>query len=202
VSSPVVRAGGAFRSQLHPLLHLGMEPRSALPHPGAPSGPPGRFSSIGRIAEVRWKQRKRDGKGRSPLPEQASGGVRSSDGWRRQRRSERRYRRQDRRSGERAGETENRAPAFRAPTDGGGNDAVIETSLHRTRCGVRGQQRSLMTCRIEPIPSAGGRAVSGSRPCSHVSYARKTGPIGPKGQRDPECPVVFPAETGRRPVRG
>jgi len=84
-----------FRSQTHSLLRLGIETCFRPPQPRASQGHPGRFSFIGRIAEVRWKQRKRSRKGRFVLPEQASGCVRSSDGAKRRKRSERRYRRQD-----------------------------------------------------------------------------------------------------------
>jgi hypothetical protein len=128
VSTGVIAAdGGASRPQLHSLLRMGMEPRSGMPHPGASRGHPGRFSSIGRIAEVRWEQRRRGRKQRFVLPQQASGRLRASDGWRRQKRSERRHKGQDWRSGEHAGSGENRASAFRAPTNGGGNRPRIET---------------------------------------------------------------------------
>jgi hypothetical protein len=110
----------ALSSRLHPLLPVRIEPRLRPPHPGASQGHPGRFSSIGRIAEVRWKQRKRDAEGRFVLSPQASDCIWSSDGWRGQKRSEGRHRRQGWRRSRCCGHTENRAPAFRAPTNGGG----------------------------------------------------------------------------------
>jgi len=41
------------------LLRLGIEPRFQPPEPGTSWGHPGCFSIIGRIAKVRWNQRKR-----------------------------------------------------------------------------------------------------------------------------------------------
>ena len=92
---------------------------------------------------------------------------------------------------------------FPPEDNGGGNDAAIETSLHRTASGVRGQQHSLNGLSVSNHPDQGATAGEPDLvPAYALPMAHEPAQPARSTQQSPGCLRSATVELGHGPVCG